>query len=141
MREGARYVAAFMRASNAVHDVPEGRPIGKTLPIRVGVTAVVGLMLVISAAIVIFTGDLARVVGSAAVTTWSIVKWPVLISLMFAILYWASLNAKTGRFRRAATQPGHRCRARASTPADTRRTHGGGRDIMPRPPPSVVLRT
>src|SRR6185436_2063853 len=78
------YIAAFMRASNAIYDVPEGRPIWKTLPIRVGVTAVVGLMLVASAAIVIFTGDLAEVVGKAigvggaAVTIWSIVKWPVL---------------------------------------------------------------
>ncbi len=102
------YIAAFMRASNAIYDVPEGRPIWKTLPIRVGVTAIVGIMLILSAAIVIFTGDLARVVGdtiglgSAAVTTWNIAKWPVLIilvSLMFAILYWASPNAKTGGFR------------------------------------------
>ena len=102
------YIAAFMRASNAVYDVPEGRPIWKTLPIRVGVTALVGLMLVISAAIVVFTGDLAKIVGdqiglgSAAVTTWNIAKWPVLlilIGLMFAILYWASPNAKTGGFR------------------------------------------
>jgi len=102
------YIAAFMRASNAIYDVPEGRPIWKTLPIRVGVTAVVGLMLVISAAIVIFTGDIAKVVGdkiglgSAAVMTWNIAKWPVLlilVSLMFAILYWASPNAKTGGFR------------------------------------------
>ncbi|GAA0552625.1 YihY/virulence factor BrkB family protein [Paractinoplanes ferrugineus] len=102
------YVAAFMRASNAVYDVPEGRPIWKTLPIRVGVTGVIGVMLVISAAIVIFTGDLAEIVGdkiglgSAAVLTWNIVKWPVLlmlVSLMFAILYWASPNAKTGGFR------------------------------------------
>jgi membrane protein len=102
------YIAAFMRASNAVYDVPEGRPIWKTLPIRVGVTAVVGVMLIVSAAIVIFTGDLAQVVGdkiglgSAAVTTWNIAKWPVLlvlVSLMFAILYWASPNAKVGGFR------------------------------------------
>jgi len=102
------YIAAFMRASNAIYDVPEGRPIWKTLPIRVGVTAVVGLMLIVSAAIVIFTGGLARVVGdqiglgSVAVTTWNIAKWPVLVilvSLMFAILYWASPNAKTGGFR------------------------------------------
>jgi membrane protein len=102
------YTAAFMRASNAVYDVPEGRPIWKTLPIRVGVTAVVGVMMVVSAAIVIFTGDLAKIVGDkiglggAAVTTWNIAKWPVLlilVSLMFAILYWASPNAKTGGFR------------------------------------------
>jgi membrane protein len=102
------YVAAFMRASNAVYDVPEGRPIWKTLPIRVGVTAVVGVMLVLSAAIVVVSGTLAKVIGdkiglgSAAVTTWDIAKWPVLvilISLTFAILYWASPNAKTGGFR------------------------------------------
>jgi len=102
------YIAAFMRASNAVYDVPEGRPIWKTLPIRLGVTAVIGVMLVISAVIVVFTGDIARVVGEkigmggVAVTIWSIAKWPVLIvlvSLMFAILYWASPNAKTGGFR------------------------------------------
>jgi membrane protein len=102
------YIAAFMRASNAIYDVPEGRPIWKTLPIRLGVTAVVGIMLILSAVIVVFTGDLAQVVGdkiglgSVAVTVWNIAKWPVLIilvSLMFAILYWASPNAKTGGFR------------------------------------------
>jgi membrane protein len=102
------YVGAFMRASNAVYDVPEGRPIWKTLPIRLAVTAVIGIMLVVSSFIVIFTGRLAEVVGSkiglgsVAVTIWSIAKWPVLVvlvSLMFAILYWASPNAKTGGFR------------------------------------------
>ncbi len=102
------YIGAFMRASNAIYDVPEGRPIWKTLPIRLAVTAVIGVMLVLSAVIVVFTGDLARAVGdtiglgSAAVTTWNIAKWPVLVilvSLMFAILYWASPNAKTGGFR------------------------------------------
>ena len=102
------YIAAFMRASNAVYDVPEGRPIWKTLPIRVGVTAVVGIMLIVSAFIVVFTGQLSRVVGEkigmggVAVTVWNIAKWPVLVilvSLMFAILYWASPNAKTGGFR------------------------------------------
>jgi membrane protein len=102
------YVAAFMRASNAVYDVPEGRPIWKTLPIRVGVTAVVGVMLVASAVILVVSGKLAEIVGrligagGVAVQVWSIAKWPVLIiliSLMFAILYWASPNAKTGGFR------------------------------------------
>jgi membrane protein len=102
------YVSAFMRASNAVYDVPEGRPLWKTLPIRVAVTAVIGIMLIVSAFIVVFTGDLARVagerlgLGGVAVTVWNIAKWPVLIvlvALMFALLYWASPNAKTGGFR------------------------------------------
>ena len=102
------YIAAFMRASNAIYDVPEGRPIWKTLPVRIGVTAVVGVMLLASALIVVLTGRLAEQagdalgLGSVAVTVWSIAKWPVLlllVSLMFAILYWASPNARRGRFR------------------------------------------
>lgn len=102
------YVAAFMRASNAIYDVPEGRPIWKTLPIRLGITAAVGVMLLASALIVVFTGQLARRagellgLGSTAVTVWNIAKWPVLlvlVSLIFAVLYWASPNARHGGFR------------------------------------------
>jgi membrane protein len=99
------YTAAFMRASNAIYDVPEGRPVWKTLPIRLGVTLVLMVLLIASALIVVVTGGIAgRVgqvlgVGSAAVTVWDIAKWPVLIvliSVMLAVLYWASPNAKHG---------------------------------------------
>jgi membrane protein len=99
------YTAAFMRASNVIYDVPEGRPVWKTLPIRVGVTLVLMVLLVASALIVVFTGGLAvRLghvlgIGSTAVTVWDIAKWPVLlilVSLMLALLYWASPNAKQG---------------------------------------------
>ncbi|MEU8331565.1 YihY/virulence factor BrkB family protein [Micromonospora sp. NPDC048839] len=102
------YIGAFMRASNSIYDVPEGRPIWKTLPIRLGVTAVVGVLLLVSAVIVVFTGRLAEAVGdvvglgATAVTVWDVAKWPVLlilVSLMFAILYWASPNARHGGFR------------------------------------------
>ena len=56
------YIGAFMRASNAIYDVPEGRPIWKTLPIRLGVTAVVGVHAArCRAVIVVFTGGLAEV--------------------------------------------------------------------------------
>jgi membrane protein len=99
------YVAAFMRAANAIYDVPEGRPAWKTLAMRVGVTLLLMVLLVASATIVVVTGSLARHVGqvlgigSAAVTTWDIAKWPVLVilvCLMVAVLYWASPNAKQG---------------------------------------------
>jgi membrane protein len=99
------YIAAFMRASNAIYDVPEGRPIWKTLPIRLSVTLVMMVLLVGSILIVVVTGGLARHVGqvlgigSAAVTAWDIAKWPVLlilVSLMLAVLYWASPNARQG---------------------------------------------
>jgi membrane protein len=99
------YVAAFMRASNAIYDVPEGRPAWKTLPTRLGVTVVLLVLMVASAVIVVVTGGLARHVGqvlgigSAAVTAWDIAKWPVLfilVCIMIAILYWASPNARRG---------------------------------------------
>jgi YihY family inner membrane protein len=99
------YIAAFMRASNAIYDVPEGRPIWKTVPIRIVVTVVMLVLLAISAVAVVVTGGLAdRVgrllgIGSTAVTVWEIAKWPVLlliVSFMFALLYWASPNAKQG---------------------------------------------
>jgi YihY family inner membrane protein len=99
------YIAAFMRASNAIYDVPEGRPVWKTVPIRLGVTVVVMVLLAVSAVAVVATGGLAdRIgrllgIGSAAVTAWDIAKWPVLlvlVSFLFALLYWASPNAKQG---------------------------------------------
>jgi membrane protein len=99
------YIAAFMRASNAIYDVPEGRPVWKTLPIRIAVTVVVMVLLAVSAVAVVATGGLAdRIgrllgIGSAFVTVWDIVKWPVLlliVSFLFALLYWASPNARQG---------------------------------------------
>jgi membrane protein len=99
----SRYIAAFMRASNAIYDVPEGRPIWKTLPIRIGVTVVVMVLLAVSAVAVVATGGLAARlgrllgIGSTAVTVWDIAKWPVLlliVGFLFALLYWASPNAR-----------------------------------------------
>jgi len=101
----SNYIAAFMRASNAIYDVPEGRPIWKTLPIRIAVTVVVMVLLAASAVAVVATGGLADRIGrllglgSTVVTVWDIAKWPVLllvVSFMFALLYWASPNARQG---------------------------------------------
>jgi membrane protein len=102
------YVAAFMRASNAIYDVDEGRPIWKTLPVRILTTLALVVMLVIAAAIVVLTGPIAKQVGQAfgigstAVLIWDIVKWPVLliiVSLMLSLLYKASPNIRQPGFR------------------------------------------
>jgi membrane protein len=102
------YVAAFMRASNSIYDVPEGRPIWKTLPTRVGTTLVLLLLLVVCAVAVVLSGGLAEQAGklvglsSAFVDAFNIVKWPillVLVSFMFAFLYWATPNVKQPGFR------------------------------------------
>src|SRR3954470_7223742 len=58
------YVAAFMRASNAIYDVGEGRPIWKTLPTRVVLTLVLVVLLAICAVAVVVTGGLAKEVGN-----------------------------------------------------------------------------
>jgi membrane protein len=102
------YVAAFMRASNAIYEVEEGRPFWKKGPVRLGVTLVLLVLLAVSVVAVVLTGGLADQagrllgIGTTAVTVWGIAKWPVLlviVSLMFAILYWASPNVKQPGFR------------------------------------------
>ena len=102
------YVAAFMRASNAIYEVEEGRPIWKTAPVRLGVTLVLVVLLVVCAVAVVFTGPLAQKVGDVIglggtfLDVWAIAKWPVLlviVSFMFALLYWASPNAKQPGFK------------------------------------------
>jgi membrane protein len=102
------YVGGFMRAANAIYEVPEGRPFWKTLPLRVGLTIMIGILLVISALAVVMTGKLATVIGKllhvgpTAVLVWDIVKWPVLlviISLVFALLYYMAPNAQHTGFR------------------------------------------
>ncbi|MBT2368114.1 YihY/virulence factor BrkB family protein [Streptomyces sp. ISL-10] len=99
------YIAAFMRASNAVYDIGEGRPVWKTLPTRLVITVVVVVLLALIAIGVVFTGALAQKtgqvlgIGDTAMTVWNIAKWPVMVilfSLIIALLYWASPNVKRG---------------------------------------------
>jgi membrane protein len=102
------YVSAFMRASNVIYDMPEGRPVWKTLPVRVGLTLVLLVLLAVSAVAVTLTGGLAKEVGGVlglsdtAVSVWNVAKWPVLlvvVSFMFALLYWGAPNVKHPKFR------------------------------------------
>jgi membrane protein len=102
------YIGAFIRASNVIWDVPEGRPIWKTIPLRLVITIVMLVLLTATAIAVTVTGPLADKVGSllgvgdAAVTAWDIAKWPVLVlivSLMFSILYYSAPNVRQPSFR------------------------------------------
>jgi len=102
------YVGAFMRASNSIYEVEEGRPFWKLRPAQIGITLTMMILLVVGAVAVVVTGPLAEEVGnvigvgSAAVTAWDIAKWPVLVllvSFMFSVLYWAAPNVKQPGFR------------------------------------------
>jgi membrane protein len=101
------YVGAFMRASNSIYDIEEGRPIYKTFPVRIALTLVLLVLLAVVAVGVVVTGGLAEKVGDllgvgpTAVDVWQIAKWPVLllvVSFMFALLYWGAPNVKHPRF-------------------------------------------
>ena len=92
-----------MRASNAIYNVDEGRPIWKTAPVRLLVTLALVVLLAASAVMVIATGPVASQlgkvfgIGHTAVLIWEIAKWPVLlivVSLMFSLLYKACPNVK-----------------------------------------------
>jgi len=102
------YVGAFIRAANAIYDVPEGRPIWKILPIRLGITVAVGTLIALAALSIVFTGRFAEQAGSwvglskESVRVFDIAKWPallVVVMLILAILYWASPNARQHGFR------------------------------------------
>jgi membrane protein len=97
------YVNAFRKASNVIYAIGEGRPLWKTVGLRLGVTFVAVVLLVLCAVIVVVSGSIANVAGNAmgvghsAVIAWEIAKWPVLlvlVSVLLAILFWASPNAK-----------------------------------------------
>ena len=97
------YVGAFMRASNVIYEVEEGRPFLKLRPLQMLVTLLLVLLQAIVLIALVVSGPLATKVGSAigagdsAVTAWNIAKWPVLllvVVLMFCVLYYASPNAR-----------------------------------------------
>jgi membrane protein len=104
----SNYVGAFMRASNAIYEIDEGRPFWKVRPLQLGVTIVMVLLLALCAVAVVVTGPLAHTVGdlvglgATAVAIWNIAKWPVIaivFMLMLALLFYAAPNVKHPRFQ------------------------------------------
>jgi membrane protein len=93
---------------NRIYEIPEGRPFWKLRPIMLVITVValalmaaVLLMLVVSGPVAQAIGDVIGL-GDAAVTAWSIAKWPVLavaVVLIVAMLYYATPNVKQPKFR------------------------------------------
>ena len=102
------YIGAFMRASNAIFEKPEGRAFYKLRPLQVLVTLVMMLLFAITLIALVVTGPLAEAIGEkiglggTAVTVWNIAKWPVLafvVSFMLALLYYAAPNARLPKFQ------------------------------------------
>ncbi|HEY3020879.1 MAG TPA: YihY/virulence factor BrkB family protein [Solirubrobacteraceae bacterium] len=102
------YIGAFMRASNAIFEKPEGRPFWKLRPLQVLVTLAMTLLLALVLIALVISGPLAEAVGrqiglgGTAVTVWDIAKWPILafvVAFMLAVLYYAAPNARLPKFQ------------------------------------------
>ncbi len=102
------YVGAFMRATNRIYSMPEGRPAWKLRPLQLAFTAALVVAIALMAIGYVFTGKLASAVGhtigvsGGAVTAWKIAKWPVMAliaSLLLSILYYLAPNVRQPRFR------------------------------------------
>ncbi len=102
------YVGAFGRAMNRVYEIDEGRPFWKLRPLTLLVTLVAILLVAVVLVMLVVSGPLASSIGSVigvssqAVTIWNIVKWPVIVLFVVAIvaiLYYATPNVKQPRFR------------------------------------------
>jgi membrane protein len=102
------YVGGFMRASNHIYEVREGRPFYKARPLQILVTLIELVLLALVVIALVLTGPLANAVGKGlgiggtAVTVWQIAKWPVLlvaVMVMLAILYYSAPNARVKGFK------------------------------------------
>lgn len=104
----SNYVKAFGRAMNQIYEVPEGRPFWKYYAQMYVLTAVILALVAAAVAIAVLSGPVADTVGqliglgSAAVTVWSVAKWPVLLAIVvvvLALLYHYTPNVQQPRMR------------------------------------------
>ncbi|MFQ4148938.1 YihY/virulence factor BrkB family protein [Arthrobacter sp. LAPM80] len=102
------YVGAFSRAMNKIYGTDEGRPVWKLRPALLLVTLAAVLLVATIALLLVLSGPVAAAVGNAvglgdaAITVWSIAKWPVVAVLavvLIAVLYYFTPNVRQPRFR------------------------------------------
>jgi membrane protein len=102
------YVGAFMKASNVIYEVEEGRKFWKLKPLQIAATVVIMILTTVIVLAIVVSGPVAQRVGNivgagdTAVTVFNIVKWPVIalvVSQIFAFLYWVGPNVRQPGFR------------------------------------------
>jgi membrane protein len=97
------FVGAFMRASNVIYEVEEGRPFWKLRPLQIAVTLVMVLLAALASVALVLSGPLATSVGdavglsNAAVDLYQVAKWPALAMVLLtltSLLYYVSPNVQ-----------------------------------------------
>ena len=103
LNAASSYVGAFIRASNVIYEVEEGRPFWRLRPLQLGVTLIMLMAVGLVFLALVLSGPLAESVGEAiglsdvAVTVYGLAKWPILAALvltMLGLLYYIAPNAR-----------------------------------------------
>jgi membrane protein len=90
-------MGAITESLNIAYDVQETRPWWKTRLVAIGLTISLSVLIIAALVLVVFGGRIGEGVagaygfGSAFATTWKIVQWPVVFSVMvlaFALIYY-----------------------------------------------------
>lgn len=104
--------SSMMEALNVAYDVPENRPFWKTRPLAIGLTFLIGILLVVALALMLVGPNFgswlaARVgLGSAFVALWGYLRWSIGVGfavLAIELIYFFAPNVRQ-RFGR--TLPG-----------------------------------
>jgi membrane protein len=102
------YIGAFIRAAGIVLEVPEDRRFYQTIPLRLGITALLMVLILLVVMIVVLTGPVAKEFARATglsnhgIDGWDSFKWPIVIFLavfVLAILYNLGPNFNKLHFR------------------------------------------
>ncbi|WGW11731.1 YihY/virulence factor BrkB family protein [Saxibacter everestensis] len=102
------YVGGFGRAMNRIYETDEGRPVWKLRPVQLLITLVIVILIAIAGILLAVSGPVAQAIGDALglgggiLLVWNIVKWPVLLIVVIAIvalLYHATPNVRQPKFR------------------------------------------
>lgn len=104
----SNYVNGFSRAMNTIYGKTEGRPAWKLRPAMYLLTLALLVLVALAGVLLVISGPIAEAIGSvvglgdAAVTAWSIARWPVLLAvvvLVVALLYYFTPNVRQPKIR------------------------------------------
>jgi membrane protein len=102
------YVGAFGRAMNRIYEIGEGRPVWKLRPAMLLLTVVLIVLVALALLGLVVTGPVAEEIGDAvgigstAVLLFDILKWPVIVLgvvAIVALLYYFTPNVRQPKLR------------------------------------------
>jgi len=100
---GSNGVSTIIRAFNRAYDVDEDRPFIKKKLVSIGLTILMGILIILAFTLFVFGGQIGTWIaeqvglGSAFEVTWNILRWPmaiIFIMFLLAVLYYLGPNVE-----------------------------------------------